>query len=218
VLARVRLVEDDGADGIAFVQTASELISSTSKKSYRLSAYGLPGDRPNLNVELVSDFLSAFLVRDAWGHMDKLATRIGFAIPSTKDVFFSAAKRRHRAAHSASAQVPLGDLQQFADQAATIAIAYDLLISTAAKSIFGPRYSPTDASFSVKSEDINLLFVDERKPGMWSVTLEGKKRPHFQTLSFGAARNKAVALSKGELRAVIVRDRSLKPSDWYVSA
>jgi hypothetical protein len=124
--------ERNGEDVSGLIKAAGKALSSTETSAYELSPLLFGQSRQNLGAEDVKELLRAFHIKDGWGNATKLSQRMGFASLSLKDDFQAAARRRHRAAHRASEEVPLGDISALPGQAIAIAASFDALISRAA--------------------------------------------------------------------------------------
>lgn len=119
-----------GQDKIDFAQSHAVHLASTRGSPFTISPITFGFSRPNLGKDEIKDLLSAFNVGDGWRQLSKISSRANVTALPLDTAFENAASRRHSAAHDASSNIPLTDLQQFVTDALGIAFAYDALLSS----------------------------------------------------------------------------------------
>jgi hypothetical protein len=94
-----KLQKREGEDYRAFITTEAEKIASTTGPSYRYSKF-IAGDfTGNLSEELFKNILSYFQVKDCWTIFHTVSSRVGFGVPSVKNVLLEITRNRHASAH-----------------------------------------------------------------------------------------------------------------------
>ncbi len=120
------------------------IIASSSTSVANLSPLSFGNEASNIRKEDITGILSAFGVEDGWVNMTQLCKRVGLGgILDCSADFKSIAESRHKAAHSASAHTPIGDLTSHLQSARAIGITFDLLLSEACHRHNKLRHLPT---------------------------------------------------------------------------
>lgn len=117
---------------LSFIHDAASKIASTSVDiNYQLYEMAFGYDSSNISNTTVKNILSAFNVNDPWSQIDRLTSRLNIGGRNLSNSFSNAAIRRHKAAHTATADTPQLDLVDFIKDAVSIAISFDALITLA---------------------------------------------------------------------------------------
>ena len=139
----------------------NELVPITNAQTSiaSLSPYSFGHARSNLSHKDPTDILAAFGVDGGWQSITTAAKRIGLGgILDYSQAFQDLAKRRHRAAHSVAAQIPLNDLIDSVNAILGICSGFDLLLSQAL-SLHNDGAPPTKSTGLVLSTSLVLRFI-----------------------------------------------------------
>lgn len=117
------------SDKIDYIQEQALKISSTATTNYTLSNHTFAYSASNVNKKVIGEVLKSFQIEDPWREMTVICSQLGLGTYSLAQQYENAAKRRHRAAHVASADTPSTDITQFVKDAFAIAIGFDALLS-----------------------------------------------------------------------------------------
>jgi hypothetical protein len=153
------------ADKIAYIQNHASKIASTANQSYELSEHIFGYNQSNISPDSIPKTLRSFNVDKPWKNMQKLASRLNLIGLPLEETFKSAAKRRHKAAHEASSDIPESDLIQFIKEAYAICISFDLLITMALKQIQTANIEYLEGRYSVTEDDIKfrtIKYIDRK--------------------------------------------------------
>lgn len=202
-------------DYISFIQEHGQLIGSTRSASYEISAMALGWDQPNLSDTDIFEILGVFKIQDGWGNIDGLAKRVGLSSPSLRDAFRQAAVRRHRAAHSADPDTEVTHLISFIPQAIAIALGFDALISRSLRSLLDQDATYLSDDGCVKASEIKARFIDPNG-AIWCESKEGSKRAVKRNADVDWLTRNCLARLDARNDLVIVRDRSLQPTKWFI--
>jgi hypothetical protein len=207
---------NDEKDVTSFVQRHARLVASTSETGYQLSGLALGAMRSNLNHEDVKQMLHTFRIKDPWGKIDKIASRVGLGAPSLQDAFKGAMRRRHEGAHKADADPETTDLQFYYNQALGIAIGFDALISYGLKYILDANSDFLSGSQEVEQSKIPFRFVDQSDNGEWREVAEGKLRAYRVGDDFEHVKDNALARARSRSEILVVRNTNEIPRGWYI--
>jgi hypothetical protein len=122
-----------GANLPRFLGEVGAALASLATPSTVFSPFALGYRGSNLRTDEVGDMLGAFEVVDGWSNIERLAGRIGVGSLTVRTSFDNALQSRHVAAHQATANIHPTDLQYFARDALGIALAFDAVVSRAAR-------------------------------------------------------------------------------------
>ncbi len=117
------------SDKIDYIQEQALKVSSTATANYTLSNHTFAHSTSNVNKKVIGDVLKSFQIADPWREMTTICGHLGLGTYSLAQQYENAAKRRHKAAHVASADTPSTDITQFVKDAFAIAIGFDALLS-----------------------------------------------------------------------------------------
>jgi hypothetical protein len=201
-------------DYLSFIQEHSKLIGSTATAAYEISGISLASDRSNLNAADVGHILKVFKVQDGWGNINRLAQRVGLGAPSLNDSFTQAAMRRHKAAHSASADTEITHLTSFVPQAVAVALAFDALVSTSLHKFLIREAAFLSDGGGVSQADVTIRFLD-CEGNDWREIREGAPRAVRKMADLTALTDECLARPDAQNDLVVVRDASRQPIKWY---
>ena len=206
----------DEEDVTSFVQRHAKLVASTSETAYQLSGLALGAKRSNLNHEDVKRMLRTFRIKDPWGKIDKIASRVGLGAPSLQDAFKGAMRRRHEGAHQADADPETTDLQFYYNQALGIAVGFDALISSGLKHILDANSDFLSGSREVEQSEIPLRFVDQSANGTWREVTEGSQRAYRVDEDLEQIKENALARARRRSEVLVIRNANEIPREWYI--
>lgn len=122
----------DKSNKISWILGELEPVSNAALNISNLSRYSFGQARSNLTDKDPTDILSAFGVHGGWTAVSNIAKRIGLGgVLDYAQGFKDLAKRRHKAAHDTTAQIPLNDLNDSANTILGICCSFDILLSHA---------------------------------------------------------------------------------------
>ncbi|MBO9564432.1 MAG: hypothetical protein J7621_16730 [Niastella sp.] len=208
-------MKSSGADWRTFVQTQTQLLSSSTGIPYGLSGYGMGFQKSNLDANDVPEFMGNFHIDGGWASIEHVTTLVGCTVVAARQVFFNAANRRHAAAHDPNSHIPFTDVEDFITHAKAIALAFDLLISQAAHNLKN-SFAPYIAGTKITPGDLRLRFI--RKIGA-----------HYNEMNVGNStvikRCADEATAVASLRArrnysgemIVVVDYPSKAENWYTA-
>lgn len=144
------------ADKIDYIQNQALKISSTSTANYTLSNHTFAHSMSNVSKQVIGDILKSFQIADPWTQMTIICGHLGLGTHALVQQYESASKRRHKAAHVASADTPSNDISQFVKDAFAIAISFDALLS---KSIQKYRENISTHVADITATSINIRTI-----------------------------------------------------------
>ncbi|EJL6847502.1 hypothetical protein NMS92_001916 [Vibrio cholerae] len=144
------------SDKIEYIQEQALKISSTATANYSLSNHTFAHAASNVNKTVIGEILKSFQIDDPWREMTIICNQLGLGTYSLAQQYENAAKRRHKAAHVASADTPSTDISQFVKDAFAIAIGFDALLS---KSLQKYRENLAIHSTPINSSSIQIRTV-----------------------------------------------------------
>ena len=208
---RSRSREDAGP----FIRQVATSLASTDQYPYTLSGIAFGHARSNLVHGDVKDLLKAFNIADGWGNVTGFARRMGLGSFALRDDFVQAAQRRHRGAHEASAETPLGDLRSYPAQALGIAAGFDALLSRAAYLLIRGDQVFARGKPELVEGEIGIRFI-EQEGTIYRDIREGAaraaQRSDDKTAVLAAARGRAVRNGA----VLVLRERGL-PREWITT-
>ena len=157
---QVGLRSRNGEDVTVLVRETGRALASTAQSPYELSDLAFGRSRSNIGQADIADLTRAFNVSDGWSNVTAFAQRMGLASLSLLADFRAATARRHKGAHDAGSEIPLGDLQGFPAQALGIAAGFDALMARAAYCFTIGDKKFAAAKASLRHEDIGIRFVE----------------------------------------------------------
>lgn len=156
----------DSSARISHADTHIFAISKYKSNPPTYTAHGFSPKGSNVGHEDIKQAFAAFGLKDAWGRMDALATRIGGAMPSLNNEFKLLSEARNLAAHDPVSSIPIADLRSHIQSAITIAICCDII----AKNVGAAIRTCTDAralTSSIEAFFRPVRFLDEQIDGTW---------------------------------------------------
>jgi len=116
-------------DGLVFIQNHVGAIASSTSPAFQLSPLLFAHVNSNLSTEEIKNFMAAVGIRDPWGSMARLGSRVGLGAPALRDAFWDSTHRRHASAHDPTASVTTSHLTNFAREALAVALGFDILVT-----------------------------------------------------------------------------------------
>jgi hypothetical protein len=134
-------------------------IANVKTSISNLSKYSFGYNRSNLTNQDLKDIISAFGANGGWQTITQVAKRIGLGgILDYSQAFTGLAKRRHRAAHTVAAEIPLNDLNDSVNAILGICSGFDLLLSHAL-SLHNEGTPPTSNTSMVVASNLKFRFI-----------------------------------------------------------
>jgi hypothetical protein len=201
-------------DKIAYIQEQALKVASTSGDDYKLSEHIFGYDQSNVTSDTISRSLGSFHIDKPWNQMQLMASRLGLTGLPLEETFKSAAQRRHRAAHVASADTPESELRQYIKEAYAIGISFDLLLTKALKEIQAKKTDYLNGKTKVQSVGIPLRivkYVDQR----WKEFADNASRATKASLIKAEVMQEALRRSRASNEALIEFDEHGKIAHWY---
>jgi hypothetical protein len=213
LVAKVRAAERDGEDPLPLIQATGRSLASSARTSMTVPTIALHWGGSNVTVDHVETVLKALQVGQPWVELTTFARRCGFPLPgSLKDVFRSAIKERHRAAHEALNDVVVHDVRSFGRHSLAVAIGFDALLSRAAR-LCRDRDPSYAGGALVSQSAVGIRFLDDTGAG-YEESL-GPGTPVLAThATASSARRPSVARAKASGEVVLQRDRNGIPVWW----
>lgn len=202
------------SEKIPYIQEHAEKIASTRHSVYDLSEHIFGYEQSNVTAETINRILISFNIHQPWQQMKMLASRLSLTGLPLEETFRSAAKRRHRAAHVASADTPESELRQYIQEAYAVCISFDLLLTKALKQIQAMDNDYLTGQVKIQATQISLRhvkYIDRR----WKEYTENANR------AIKVSNEKEDAISAARVRANSVNDvlieynEDTKISNWY---
>lgn len=203
-------------DHLSFIQDETLFVSSTKNSAFELSEYSLGWEKSNLSSGDIADFLSIFNVNGGWNAIQQISSVININLTNPSEIFKNSASRRHRAAHDASADSLLTDLQDYVSEARVIAFAFDSLISQSLIHIKNLNTDFLNETISTEFNQLSFRFILE----------EGNKWKEYRSNSIRAFRVKDTLYEiqgDAETRAIsnkeflIIKSSNNQIIDWKIN-
>lgn len=202
------------ADKVAYVQEEALKIASTASTPYAITPHAFGYNRANISEDTISEILNALFVKDPWAHISTLSARLGITTLPLRDAFITAVKRRHQAAHIASANIPELDLLSFVNESYGIATAFDMLISEGLKRIQHRSIDHLKGRKSLTSSDLKLRFLRQSK-GKWKELPEGKHKAYRTEIDYNLLMPQARLRSNSNNEYLFVFDEKGRLVEWF---
>jgi hypothetical protein len=213
---QARLQQNAGRDAIAFLQEIAVDVASTKSSAFRLSTIAFGYGQANLNHDEVRKICAAFGIRAPWDDIREVAKRVGLGgTASYEQVFQSAARMRHTAAHEGAADIASADILAFSKNATAIAIGFDVLLSKCLRLVRERNSEHLSGATRVRASDVAFRFVDNGGDGVWRETNEGHTRAIRRSTDPQTLMADAVSRAKRTRQAVVLRGADLTPRRWF---
>lgn len=213
---QVQASERDGDDPLPLIQATGRSFASSARTPMTMPGIALHWRGSNVTVDHVETTLKALQVSHPWMELTQFCRRCGFLLPgSLQEVFRSAIKERHKAAHEALNDVVIHDVRSFGRHSLAVAIGFDALLSRAAR-----RCRDRDPSYvagnPVVESTIGIRFLDDTGAGYEESG--GVGTPVVATHpTASAARRLAITRAASAGEVVVQRDRNGAPVWWSVT-
>ncbi len=212
---QARRMLSEGLDALPLVQEHASFIASTLHAPYTLSFMGFGREASNLNANAIKVLLGDFQIKDGWGKIGGIASRVGMGLPSAEMSFLNASRSRHSAAHDINANIQIEKLRTIAQDALTVAIGFDLTLSAAIQLILhGDRkYLAEDFEFTDRS--VRIRFIDQIRDAKWSCRAEGATKAWRSGADLAGLVAQAKVIAERKREFIVVRNMRSQPVDWY---
>lgn len=201
-------------DKVAYIQEQAMKIASTASTPYEITPHAFGYNQANITEDTISEILKALFVNDPWAQISALSARLNITALPLRDAFINAARRRHKAAHVASASIPERDLQDFVNESYGIAAAFDVLISEGLKKIQLRSIDHLKGQKVLKSADIKLRFL-RNSQGKWKELSEGKSRAYRTAPDLNLLESQAILRANSNNEYLFVFDEKGKLKEWF---
>lgn len=189
-----RLKNEDKTNQPAWVLSQLHPIANVQTSISNLSKYSFGHDQSNLNSDVLNDILSAFGVNHGWQSVTQTAKRIGLGgILDYSQAFQELATRRHRAAHTITAQIPMNDLNDSIKAILGICAGFDLLLSQAL-SLHNAGTPPTSSTGLVIASSLKFRFISAhpKQVGMFREQTEVDNKKTLNTYRVHSTQQDAI--------------------------
>lgn len=213
-LSRIVKNEQNREAEISLIQSETLKIASTSNSSYDITEYAFGFKQSNLNCAEIKEILASFYVKDGWGNMSKLSSRIGLTSLPLDNSFANAAIRRHKAAHAAHSNTPINDLIQYIPEAIGIAVSFDSLLT---KTLFYIRKHNTKylkGQLIIDDTLIKLSFI-KLENGDWKYKRENKIKAIRKNKDKSMLIADIIILAQSNEETLIIYDENNIVVDWF---
>ncbi|MGY4013126.1 HEPN domain-containing protein [Aeromonas molluscorum] len=198
------------ADKIDYIQGQALKIASTTTASYTLSNHTFAHSASNVHKDVIGNILKSLQVADPWRQMTIISGHLGLGSHSLVQQYESAAKRRHKAAHVASADTPSNDISQFVKDAFAIAIGFDALLS---KSIQKYRENATPHNSDITAAEISIRTVRHQNSA-WKEHNNLNARAYRKSNDLAVLSAAAKQRSNTAKQLYVEFDENSIPNDW----
>jgi hypothetical protein len=212
-LSRIVKNEQTLEDEIALIQTEALKISSTANTAYDLTEYAFGYKYSNLNNGEIKNILTAFSIKDGWGNMTSISSRIGLTAFPLNNSFDNAAIRRHKAAHVAHSNTPINDLSQYVSEAYGIAISFDSLITKALIQIKSHNANYLLGNLEIDQSFIKLSFI-KYENGVWKYKRENNSRSLRNDSDKASLIAWVIRKAQTNEETLIIYDEANNITDW----
>lgn len=198
------------AEKIDYIQDQALKIASTATANYTLSNHTFAHSASNVHKTVIGDILKSLQIADPWKQMTIICGHLGLGSHSLVQQYESAAKRRHRAAHVASADTPSNDISQFVKDAFAIAIGFDALLS---KSIQKYRVNSAPHSSDITAADISIRTVRYQN-SVWKEYTNLSTRAYRKSSDLAVLRTAAKQRCNTAKQLYVEFDENSVLNDW----
>lgn len=215
-----RLKNETETDQLAWVLNQLQPIANVQSNISNLSRFSFGHNQSNLNSNVLNEILSAFGVNNGWQSITQTAKRIGLGgILDYSQAFHALAKRRHRAAHTISAQIPMNDLNESINSILGICAGFDLLLSQAL-SLHNAGTPPTSSTGLVMASSLKFRFISAhpKQAGMFREQTEVDTTTKLNTYRVHSTQQdailEAVARAMAQKEQLIILGNGGIPDSW----
>ncbi|WP_419307974.1 hypothetical protein J8402_05115 [Chromohalobacter israelensis] len=205
---------NDLAGKISFAQTHAEYIASTrAGEGFTISEYAFGFENSNLKENQVSELLKSLQVKSGWEVMTQLTQALGTAAMSLNNAYISAMSLRHKAAHEASSDSPVTDLQNFRRVGAAIAFTYDVILTECTRRIVNGNGHYLQGGF-LEVRDFAFYYIVPVE-SYWKIFLSSSSsRAKARCRSSDEAWDKVSNLPRAQEILTVELDRQHRIVDW----
>jgi hypothetical protein len=199
----------------AFIQVHAAHVASTTEAAYTLSPLAALNTEPNVQDDALSEFLKSLCIDAPWDQIAAISPRLGFGPLDARQAYKELSRRRNEAAHEASSSVEHSDLLASVDAVLCIAVAMDVLCSTAVRAIC--NWTPGTPPVKVTAADVFLRRIDKVTVGAtprWRETRENVRRAVKVHSTADLARQEALSRATRAHESVVEFLTSKRPIFW----
>lgn len=200
---------------VEFETAAIAAASGKLGSPYQFTEYSFARDKSNVSVEEIGWIAKSFGVDKFWPSTRSICAIAGMAIAeNVEQIYRQLATERHKAAHVASHNVSHADVTSAVPKATAIALAFDVLISTATQSLCAS--SVVKGAVPPKISDTNVKFITVRlqRTDRWAAYRPDQARAAFVEADQLTAIARASQLAKAKGQSVLCLDSSGRASVW----
>lgn len=201
----------------AFIQEHAAHVASTTEAAYTLSPLAALNTEPNVQEDALSEFLKSLCIETPWDQIAAISPRLGFGPLDARQAYRELSRRRNEAAHEASSSVEHSDLLASVDAVLCIAVAMDVLCSTAVRAIC--NWTSGSPPVKVTAANVVLRRIDRVNVGatpQWRETRENVGRAVKVYSTADLARQGALSRAKKAQESVVEFLTSKRPVFWAV--
>lgn len=203
----------DNEDKITYIQRQATKIASTATASYELSDHTFGYAQANVSDKVIGNILKSFNVDDPWRQMSAIASDTGLTGLPLIESYRNAARRRHKAAHVASSDIPQNDILQFVNESFAIAIGFDALLSKSLQKYRENNTSHIDCTTKVQAQDLTLRVV-KYSESFWKEYVDGSLRAYRRSTDIEAFRGQVKARAAAQKNLYLEFDNLGLVSFW----
>lgn len=199
---------------ISFAQTHAEFIASTKTAgSFTVSKYAFGFENSNLRESQISELLSAFQVQSGWQVMTDVCQKLGTSVMALNNAYSNAMEARHKAAHEASSDSPVTELENFRRVGAAIAFAFDVVLTECvARLLEKNTYYMGGGKLETRDFDFYYILPLENH---WKIFLSSSpSRAKARCKTKEEAWSKVSSLSLGRRLITVEVDSTQRIVDW----
>lgn len=159
------------AEKLSFIQGEASKIASTSNgRDFDLTGYAFGFGKSNVSESDIKEALTCFHVLQPWEAMTSISQVLGMTTLPLNNSYKNASERRHHAAHVAHADTPYTDLENYVNEALSIAVAIDVVLSGCIKRIasIDEKYLSGEKKYKLVFHDFPFYFVKYER-NKWKV-------------------------------------------------
>lgn len=201
-------------DQIVYTQTYSAQIASTQTGALQLPDIGFFHIASNIGADNLRDALIAFGVHKPWEQLSGLLSRMSISALPAENVFSSLAERRHSAAHNPNTSISESDLVQSIVDAIGIGVGFDLLLTSASRSLRQLTAPTLGGKYLLGSHStVALRFIRAHGPEFREIK-EGGKRGVARSADWKLLLPDAEKRAHARDEALIVQGTTLPAIYW----
>lgn len=201
----------DKTNGKSILQEAAAAVASTAAtSSFEVHKYSFLHANSNISVEDISSATGALHIKDPWGEMQIVLSRIGVGGLPLNEQFKSALTKRNIAAHS-DQSVERTDLEGLVAIAAQLACAFDIVFAAGISRLLNNEVTgPTDQKVEI-TKSIKMELVEYHPRGWSRLNRNGRPIRYYPDMRAAMSAGLSVTVPPN---VVVARSAPLGVADW----